>query len=132
MANAQELSVQQKKEVATKDEKTVRARYYAPPTDIFETEGALTLVMEMPGVDKKDLTVTLENEVLRVEGRIDFSKYEGLEPLYAEYNVGHFARSFTLGDRVDREKISAQLGDGVLTLTLEKAEAAKPRRITIG
>ena len=132
MANAQELSVQQKKEVAAKDEKTVRARYYAPPTDIFETEGALTLVMEMPGVDKKDLTVTLEDNVLRVEGRIDFSKYEGLEPLYAEYNVGHYARSFTLGDRVDREKISAQLGEGILTLILEKAEAAKPRRITIG
>jgi HSP20 family protein len=112
MRNAQELSVQQKKEVATKDEKTVRSRYYAPPTDIFETEGALTLLMEMPGVDNKDLTVTLEDDVLRIEGRIDFKNYEGLEPLYAEYNVGHYARFFTLSDRIDREKISAQLDDG--------------------
>jgi HSP20 family molecular chaperone IbpA len=132
MATSQELTVQQKKELATKEEKTVPTRYYVPPTDIYETADALTLVMEMPAVDKKDLTVTLENNVLRVEGRIDFSKYEGLEPLYTEYNIGHYARSFTLGSAIDQDKIGAQLEDGVLTLTLHKAEAAKPRRITIG
>ena len=132
MATSQELTVQQKKELATKEEKTVPTRYYVPPTDIYETADALTLVMEMPAVDKKDLTVTLENNVLRVEGRIDFSKYEGLEPLYTEYNIGHYARSFTLGSAIDQDKIGAQLEDGVLTLTLHKAEAAKPRRIAIG
>ena len=132
MATSQELTVQQKKELATKEEKTVPTRYYVPPTDIYETADALTLVMEMPAVDKKDLAVTLENDVLRVEGRIDFSKYEGLEPLYTEYNIGHYARSFTLGSAIDQGKIGAQLEDGVLTLTLHKAEAAKPRRIAIG
>jgi HSP20 family protein len=131
MAKSQELSVQQKKELAPKEEKTVPARYFVPNTDIYETDGALTLVMEMPGVEKKDVNVQLENDVLRVEGRIDFSKYEGLEPVYAEYNVGHFTRSFTLSDKIDQDGISAELADGVLMLTLKKAKAALPRRIAI-
>jgi HSP20 family molecular chaperone IbpA len=132
MAKSQELSVQQKKELAPKDEKTVPARYYVPNTDIYETDEALTVVMEMPGVEKKDVSVRLESDVLRVEGQIDFSKYEGLEPVYAEYNVGHYARSFSLSDKIDQDGISADLADGVLTLTLKKAKAALPRRISIG
>jgi HSP20 family molecular chaperone IbpA len=131
MVQSQELSVQQKKELAPKEEKTVPARYYVPNTDIYETDEALTLVMEVPGVEKKDVNVQLESDVLRVEGRIDFSKYEGLEPVYAEYNVGHYARAFTLSDTIDQDGISAELADGVLTLTLKKAKAALPRRISI-
>jgi len=75
--------------------------------------------------------VHLEHDTLRVEGRIDYGCYEGLEPLYAEYNVGHFARAFTLSNKIDQGQISAQLADGVLTLTLRKAQEAMPRRITI-
>jgi HSP20 family molecular chaperone IbpA len=131
MASSQELSVQQKKELAPKEEKTVPTRFYIPYTDIYETDEALTLVMEVPGVEKKDVSVQLENDVLRVEGRIDFSKYDGLEPVYAEYNVGHYARAFTLSDKIDQDGISAELADGVLTLTLKKAKAAQPRRIAI-
>jgi HSP20 family protein len=85
----------------------------------------------VPGVEKKDVTVQLENDLLRIEGRIDFSKYEGMEPVYAEYNVGHYARAFTLSDKIDQDGISADLADGVLTLTLKKAKAALPRRIEI-
>jgi HSP20 family protein len=132
MASAQQLTVQEKKELAPHGgEATVPARYYVPSTDIYETDEALRLVMEMPGVEKKDIAVTLENGVLRIEGRIDFSKYEGFEPVYTEYNIGPYARSFTLGRVIDQEKIDAQLDDGVLTLTLPKAEAAKPKRIAI-
>ena len=120
MARSQALEVQEKKELVSKEEKTVPARYYVPTTDIYETEDALTLVMEMPGVDKQVVDVNVENDVLRVEGRIDFSKYEGLEPLYTEYNIGYFARSFTLSNKIDQQRISAQLDDGVLTLTLKK------------
>jgi len=132
MTPAQELAVREKKELATKEEKTVPGRYYVPYADIFETETALTVVMEMPGVEKKDLDVALENDVLRVDGRIDFAKYEGMEPVYTEYNVGHYTRSFTLSNKIDQDGISAQLDDGVLTLTLPKAKEAQPRRISIG
>ena len=118
--------------MVSKDEKTIPARYYVPPTDIFETEDALTVVMELPGVEKQAIDVNVENDVLRVNARLDFTKYEGLEPLYTEYNIGHFARSFTLSNKVDQQQITAQLNDGVLTLTLKKAKEALPRRIAVG
>ena len=70
-------------------------------------------------------------DTLRVEGQIDYGNYEGLEPLYAEYNIGHFARAFTLSNKIDQAQITAELADGVLTLTLKKAQEAKPRRIAI-
>jgi HSP20 family protein len=89
-------------------------------------------VMEMPGVEKKDINVSLENDVLRVDGQIDFAKYEGMEPVYTEYNVGPYTRAFTVSDKIDQEKISAQVEDGVLTLTLPKAKEALLRRISIG
>ncbi len=78
MAESQDLAVQEKKELVTKEEKTVPARYYVQNTDIYETDDALTVVMEIPGVEKKDVDVNIENDVLRVEGRLDFTKYEGL------------------------------------------------------
>ena len=131
MANPQELAMREKKELASKEERTVPGRFYVPYTDVYETEEALTVVMEMPGVDRKDLEVELKDDVLRVEGRIDFAKYEGMEPVYTEYNVGHWTRSFALSDKVDRERIAAQLEDGVLTLTLPKTAEARPRRIAI-
>ena len=128
----QELQVQQKREVEKKQESTVPARTYLPTTDIFETEQALTVMMEMPGVDKQNVEVTVENDVLSVGGRIDFSKYEGLQPVYTEYNVGHYARSFQLSSKIDQGKITADLKDGVITLVLPKAEEVKPRKIKVG
>jgi HSP20 family molecular chaperone IbpA len=88
--------------------------------------------MEMPGVDKQNVEVMVENDVLSVAGRIDFSKYEGLQPVYTEYNVGHYARSFQLSNTIDQSRISADLRDGVITLMLPKAEEAKPRKIKVG
>jgi HSP20 family protein len=127
----QELEVQQKKEVASQQEKTIPARFYVPPTDIFETADALKIVMEVPGVPKEEVDVKVENEVLSIEGRINATNYNGLEPLYTEYPIGHFARSFTLPWQVDQHNIIAHLEDGVLTLTLNKKPESKPRRIAI-
>jgi HSP20 family molecular chaperone IbpA len=128
----QELQVQEKREVERQQESTVPARAFLPPTDIFESEDALTIVMEMPGVDREDIAVNVENGVLNVEGRLDFSKYEGMQPVYTEYNVGHYRRSFSLSSKIDQDRISAQMQDGVLTLLLPKSEEAKPRRISVG
>ena len=132
MAENKEMAVREKKELAAKAEKTVPGRYFIPAADIYETDDALAVVLEMPGVEKKDLEVALENDILRVDGRIDFSKYKDMEPVYAEYNVGHFERSFTLSGAIDQGKIGANLEDGVLTLTLPKAKHAQPRKIVIG
>jgi HSP20 family molecular chaperone IbpA len=132
MAPAQELEVQQKRELEKKGESTVPARIYVPNTDIFETEDALTVVMEMPGVNREHADITVEDDVLSVAGRIDFSKYERLQPVYTEYNVGHYRRSFNLApNSFNEHKISADMNDGVLTLTLPKAERVKPRRIPL-
>ena len=132
MATAQELAVRDKKELVSKDEKTVPGRYYVPFADIYETDSALCVVMEMPGVEKQNLDVALEHDVLRVDGRIDFSKYDGMEPVYTEYNVGHYTRSFTLSNKIDQQQISAKLEDGIMTLILKKVKEATPRRISIG
>jgi len=129
--SSQALEVQEKKELVAKGEKIVPARYYIPHTDIYETDDALMVVMEVPGVDRRNIDVKVENDELRVEARIDFSKYEGMEPLYTEYNIGHFARTFSLSHMIDQQTIGATLSDGVLTLTLKKVQQAQPRRIEI-
>ena len=132
MAPANELQVQEKRELQKKDETTIPARIFMPATDIFETGETLTVVMEMPGVDKSNINIGIENDVLTVDGRIDFSKYEKLQPVYTEYNIGHYRRSFALSStRINQDQIQAEMKDGVLSLTLPKAEQAKPRRIQI-
>lgn len=128
---AQELQVQRKREVEKKQETTIPTRVFVPATDIFETDQALTVVMEMPGVDKANVEINIENDILKIEGRIDFSKYEGLEPVYTEYNIGNYSRSFTLSSKIERDAIKAELKDGVMTLLLPKSEKAKPRRISV-
>ena len=131
MPDHQELQVQQKREVEKKPESTIPARRFLPVTDIFETGDALRVVLEMPGVDKESVDVRVENDVLTIEGQVDFTKYQGLTPLYTEYNVGNYARSFELSSKIDQEHIGAELKDGVITLILPKAEKAKPRKIMV-
>ena len=129
--SSQELQVQEKREIEKKQESTVPTRAFLPATDIFESADGLSIVMEMAGVHKKNLDVNVEDGILTVEGRLDFSKYEGMQPVYTEYNIGHYRRSFSLSSKIDQDRISAQMQDGVLTLLLPKAEEAKPRRISV-
>jgi HSP20 family protein len=128
----QELQVQQKRELEKKRETTFPARMFVPPTDIFETDQALTMMIEMPGVSKDTVEVKVEDDILTIEGRIDFSKYDGLQALYTEYNVGNYSRTFQLSNAIEQSAIKAELTDGVMKLTLPKAERAKPRRINVG
>ncbi len=131
MSAAQELQVQKKRERENKDETTIPARLFLPMTDIYETQDALKVIVEMPGVEKDNIDVRVEDGVLNVEGRLDLGKYQGLLPLYTEYNVGHYSRSFRLSNKIDQSKIGAEMKDGVLSLTLPKMEDAKPRTIRV-
>jgi HSP20 family molecular chaperone IbpA len=127
----QEVQVQQKREVEKKQESTVPLRSFLPVSDIFETDHALNVVLEMPGVAKENVEIGIENDVLKISGRIDIAKYEGLQPVYTEYNIGNYSRSFQLSNKVDQDGIKAELKDGVMTLVLPKSEKAKPRKISV-
>jgi HSP20 family protein len=128
---AQELQVQKKRELENKEEATIPARMFVPAADIYEAENDLTVILEMPGVEKKNVNIDVADGVLSVEGRIDLTKYQGLQPLYTEYNIGHYSRSFRLSGKIDQNKIAAEMKDGVLSLKLPKIEEAKPRIIQV-
>ena len=127
----QELQVQKKRELEGKEESTIPARTFVPTADIYEDRDSLKVIVEMPGVEKGNVDVRVEEGVLFVEGRLDLAKYRGLQPLYTEYNIGNYSRSFRLSNAIDQDKIGAELKDGVLSLTLPKAEKAKPRTIQV-
>jgi HSP20 family protein len=125
------LQVQQKRELENKEESTIPTRVFLPTEDIYETSDALNVVIEMPGVEKSSVDIRVEDGVLKIDGRLDFSKYQGLQRLYTEYNVGHYSRSFRLSSKIDQNEIAAELKDGVLALVLPKVEEAKPRTIQV-
>ena len=131
MASIQELQVQKKRELENKEETTIPARIFMPATDIYEAEDALTVILEMPGVEKSNVKIHVEDGALNVEGRLELAKYRGLQPLYTEYNIGHYSRSFRLSSKIDQNKIGAEMKDGVLSLKLPKIEEAKPRTIQV-
>jgi len=101
-----------------------------PPVNIYETKEAYLLEAEMPGVSKKGLEVTLENNELTIVGHRDTTPIKP-EWVYRESKAAEFKRTFELDPAIDVSKISAQLEQGLLTLTLPKAERIKPRKITV-
>lgn len=108
-----------------------RRPVYTPPVDIIETPDGLRMLLDMPGVEPGDIDIQYENGVLTIEGKVQPRKREGVEYLLCEYGVGDYFRSFALGEGIDANKIEASFDDGVMTLTLPKAEALKPRKIEI-
>ena len=117
--------------VASYPEQTRPGAVYTPATDIFESENAITVLADMPGVRAQDLKIDLRDNVLTLTGRVSAAE-NGKETLVArEYRPGTFFRQFTLSESVDQSKIDAKLADGVLRLELPKVERAKPRQITV-
>ena len=104
------------------------ARYVTPPVDIVETDEGLTLVADVPGLDEKNLEISVDQGVLTIEGQAVFGSGD---LLWREYAMDGYWRQFQLPDSFDASKARAEVKHGVLTLHLPKAEAAKPRKITI-
>ncbi len=129
MAN-QELTPREKQEL-TRDEQTRPGRTYVPDVDIYETTDSLWLWADMPGVDEHSLEVNVADSVLSIAGRVALQDYDNLTPVYTEYNVGNYARRFTLSNEIEAERIKARMTNGVLELELPKAERTKPRRISV-
>lgn len=112
-------------------ETTRGGRIYRPLTDILEQDGSVSLMLEMPGVAPDDVDITLENRVLTIRGRAEQSRPEKLQLAYAEYGEGDYERSFTLSEDFDPDKVEAAMKNGLLTVTLPRAEAAKPKKIAV-
>jgi HSP20 family protein len=112
-------------------ERTRNCPVYVPRVDIVETDDALEILADMPGVAKDSVEITLEQRVLRIQGRTDLSLPEGVAPLYLEYQPGDYERAFTLSEAVDPAGIEARVRNGVLHLRLPKAGPAKLQRIEV-
>jgi HSP20 family protein len=106
-------------------------RPWTPPVDILETENELLLRMDVPEINLKDVEIRLENDTLTVKGERKFEQPQGKGYHRIERSYGTFARSFTLPNTVDNEKVRADYRNGVLTITLPKKEVAKPRTIRV-
>lgn len=110
----------------------IAARTWVPPVDVQETEEAYKLYAELPGLQKDDIQITLENNVLRLSGERKFErdvKKENFQRIERTY--GTFTRSFTLPTQVNAESVQAVFNNGVLTISVPKREEAKPRTIAI-
>jgi HSP20 family protein len=105
---------------------------FAPPVDVYEDEHNITLKIEVPGIDEKDINVTIENNTLTVRGERRFEKDEKEENFHrVERMYGSFTRSFTLPNTVDPEQVSAHYEKGVLKIRLSKKAEAKPKLIKV-
>lgn len=133
MADTQsnELKVREKQEVSSPAEQTTPGLVFTPAVDIFETEKAITLLADMPGVKADDLTIDLRDNTLTLSADIAPVDNKDEEEIVVEYETGRYYRQFTLGELISQENIDAKLNDGVLRLTLPKVEKATPKKITV-
>jgi HSP20 family protein len=106
-------------------------QHVVPPVDVFENENAITLLADLPGVPRENLHVRVDGDSLTLEATATPSGPDNMELVYGEAQVAAYRRQFTLSRELDASRIEAQLRDGVLRLTIPKAEEAKPRRIEV-
>jgi HSP20 family protein len=114
--------------LATQEQR--RVQYATPLVDVESNEEGYTIRAEMPGVDKSGLEITIDNGELTIVGHRRTSEAPG-EPVYREIRNNDFRRVYELDPVIDTSKISARIDQGILTLTLPKAESVKPRKIAV-
>lgn len=124
----------QSREVASTPEGVERMAtraVFAPVVDIFENDKAITLLADIPGVARSDVEVTLEKRTLTLRAKGKNNPPAGYTPIYAEYEMGDYERSFVVSEEINPDDISATVRNGMLTLTLPKRTPDK-RQIEIG
>lgn len=122
------LTVKQNQPLS-KEETREHERYLTPAVDIFETDEGLTLLADVPGLSRENLNLDIDKGVLTIEGSADSESAAG--QLFGEFSVAGYYRQFRLPDSIDPDRTEAELKNGVLTLKMHKAEAAKPKKIAI-
>jgi HSP20 family molecular chaperone IbpA len=125
----QEITVAQTPETV---ERIRNRRVFVPRTDIYETADNIVLTADMPGVDQKGVEITLEKNVLTIQGNVEpLQSVKEMRQVHTEFEEGDYQRAFTLSDEIDRENISASVKNGQLKLILPKAGPAKVRKIEV-
>jgi HSP20 family molecular chaperone IbpA len=102
-----------------------------PPVDIYEDGDLVTLFADLPGVSKENLEVQIDKDTLKITGKRATANETATQVYYDEIPYRDYYRAFTIGEEIDREKITASMNNGVLKLTLPKHEKSKPKRIEI-
>ena len=111
-------------------ERTLGGATYSPRFDIWENEDEMVLYGDLPGVMPENLDVRFEKPVLTIHGKVN-PRHNDIKFLHGEYGIGDFHGTFTIGEAIDTERISAELKNGVVTVHLPKNEKVKPRRIEV-
>ena len=106
-------------------------QHVVPPVDVFENDNAITLLADLPGVSRDQLQVRVDGDTLVLEATAAAQGPDQMELVYGEARTPGYRRQFTLSRELDTGRIEAQLRDGVLSLTIPKAEEARPRKIQV-
>lgn len=127
----QEMKFQEKKVATPEDEATKNQLSFAPHVDIFETEQEVSVVADIPGVTIEGVELSLENNILTIQGRRLAANRPAGRLILEEYECGDYLRRFTVAETIDQEKIEATLADGVLKVRLPKAVPTQPKKIEV-
>jgi len=123
------------KDVTTRENREVQTHepdsVLRAPVDIFEDTEGITLLADMPGVNKDSLNLQVDKDSLIVEGDARIDMPEGMEALYADVRSTRYRRSFALSGELETDRIDASLKDGVLRVRIPKRAEARPRKIEI-
>jgi HSP20 family molecular chaperone IbpA len=124
------LTTEETRDEVAPVERALAGTTYSPRFDVWENDDEMILYGDLPGVMPEDLDVRFENPVLTIHGKVS-PRHDDIKFLHGEYGIGDFHRTFTIGEVIDTERISAELKNGVVTVHLPKSEKVKPRRIEV-
>lgn len=130
MSNELQTTPAREAEAASRSEGS-SLRYAVPPVDVFEDEGSITLLADLPGVSRERLGVRVDGDNLVIEGTAEVPAPATIEMIYGEARLAAYRREFTLSRELDSSRIEAELKDGVLRLVIPKSEDARPRRVEV-
>lgn len=131
MEKKEHTAVEKKKIAPDKCIVTGKGNWYFPLADIYETPENFVILLDMPGVPTKNITVDMRDNELVINGEVSQETFTDEKVLYNEYNIGHYHRHFTVSDVINRDKVEAKMSHGVLSLVLPKAAHVKPKKIAV-
>lgn len=129
--DAKEVNREAQAPAASGVERTRDQAVYRPDVDILETSNAVMVIADMPGVDQKSVAVTLEDDVLTIEGFLEPRVKDACQLVAQEYGVGNYERSFRMLSDIDASAVEAKVKNGVLRVVLPKSERARKRAIPV-